>query len=127
MNQHGLTVKYFVHVLFRLFRCGGCCSHPLLSCVPSDTKTENKAVIIIGKHFYNRNSRQLDTVVGVYINTMKTTFLFKFLFLTTYVFVYKWVMLHRLYAISPLLNFRPTNFPTYCNIRPTPAVYFCII
>ena len=37
----------------------------------------------------------------------------------------KRVMLHRLYATSPLLNFL-TNFPTYCNIGP-PAVYFCII
>ena len=27
----------------------------------------------------------------------------------------------------PPLNFRPTNFPTCCNIGPTPAVYFCII
>ena len=37
-------------------------------------------------------------------------------------------MLHRLYAISPLLNFWPTNFPPYYNIWPiTPAVYFCII
>ena len=27
----------------------------------------------------------------------------------------------------PLLNFWPTDFPTYCNIGPTPAVYFCII
>jgi len=36
-------------------------------------------------------------------------------------------MLHRLYATSPLLNFWPTNFPTYCNIGPTPAVYFSII
>ena len=32
------------------------------------------------------------------------------------------VMLQRLYATSSILNFRPTNFPTYCNIRPTTAV-----
>ena len=46
---------------------------------------------------------------------------------TNYFLVSVMVMLHRLYAISPLLNFRPTNFPTYCNIGPTPAVYFYII
>ena len=34
----------------------------------------------------------------------------------------KWVMLQRLYATSSILNFRPTNFLTYCNIRPTTAV-----
>ena len=32
------------------------------------------------------------------------------------------VMLHRLYATSSILNFRPTNFLTYCYIRPTTAV-----
>lgn len=31
-------------------------------------------------------------------------------------------MLQRLYATSSILNFRPTNFLTYCNIRPTTAV-----
>ena len=46
---------------------------------------------------------------------------------TNYFLVSVMVMLHRLYAISPLLNFRPTNFPTYCNIGPMPAVYFYII
>ena len=30
-------------------------------------------------------------------------------------------MLQRLYATSSILNFRPTNFLTYCNIRPTTA------
>ena len=32
------------------------------------------------------------------------------------------VMLQRLYATSSILNFRPTNFLTYCYIRPTTAV-----
>ena len=32
------------------------------------------------------------------------------------------LLLHRLYATSP-----PTELPTYCNIGPPPAVYFCII
>ena len=36
----------------------------------------------------------------------------------------KMVMLHRLYATTPPLNFWPTNFPTCCNIGPKPAVYF---
>ena len=30
-------------------------------------------------------------------------------------------MLQRLYATSSILNFRPTNFLTYRNIRPTTA------
>ena len=32
------------------------------------------------------------------------------------------VILQRLYATSSIMNFRPINFPTYCNIRPTTAV-----
>ena len=29
--------------------------------------------------------------------------------------------------IPPTELLIPTDFPTYCNIGPTPAVYFCII
>ena len=32
-----------------------------------------------------------------------------------------------LYCPSVLLPIRSTAHPTYCNIRPTTAVYFCII
>ena len=36
-------------------------------------------------------------------------------------------MLHRLYASFPLLNFWPTNIPTYCNIGSMAAVYVRIM
>ena len=34
------------------------------------------------------------------------------------------IMLHRL---SPLLNFRPTNFPTYCNIEPVRQLFIFVL
>ena len=34
---------------FRMFRCGGCCSHPLLTCNPTEFRTEVKQVILIGE------------------------------------------------------------------------------
>jgi hypothetical protein len=32
-----------------MFRCGGCCSHPLLTCNPTEVRTEVKQVILIGE------------------------------------------------------------------------------